>query len=140
MRYTTLKGMGATQTKPLDYYADRQKSHGCMWGGEASLELNGVVFHFQLWHHGGDTLTKEQAEQEISLKGVKMDGAYYDAYWHTFMTEDAIWLHKEGWFGCNKELENNRVVRMRRNYNFDRNEEADEGELTRLGFVKVVGR
>jgi len=142
VRATTLLNQGATIVQPLKWNRARAKVSGYMWSGSLELEKDGVTYHFNMWHHGGDEMSEADVLEAISLKAITVDGKYYDIYWHTVMTEDEIYLHPEGWFG-NKRLEKevDRVVK-RANYNFARNSLSQEQKnaLVELGFRKLERR
>lgn len=139
MRYITLINSGAKEVKPLTFYRGREKVQGYMYGGDAVLELSNIRFHFQLWHHSGNTITKKQVEQKISLKGITIKDKYYDVHWYAIMTEKEIYLHPKGWFH-NDELRSNSLVKKRGNYNFMRDNLSisDEAELYKAGFFKLI--
>lgn len=135
MYYKKLLEKGAKAIKPLEWHPDREKASGRMWGGHGELELNDMLFIFEMWHHGGDAMTEDQAMDAISLKSIRVDGKYYDVHWYTIMTVDAIYLHTTGWFYDKKLGE--AIKGMQTNYNFDRSAGIDEAKLIALGFIKL---
>ena len=139
MNLNKLISKGAKFTKKLTYEAHRPKTSGYMWGGDAVVILNGITFYFEMWYHGGDTITEEEARGEIALKGIRYKGKFYDTYWHTFMTEDEIWLHPTGWFN-DRKLDASPLIEGRANYNFQRDVMNAETRktLAELGFTRIV--
>ena len=106
-----------------------------MWRGRCEVILNGITFSFEMWHHGGDIMSRQEAIKAMSLKGIYVLGKYYDIYWHAVMSEDEIWIHPNGWFQ-DKELSD--LVGDRANYNFDRETEIDRRKLEVLGFSRII--
>ena len=163
MRAIELIESGAKIVKPLDYYPSREKASGRMWGGDLTLEKDGITYHFEMWHHGGDEMSPEQALENVSLKGITKDGKYYDTYWYTLMDEDSILLYPKGWFRdkereevCSKLSSEDVLKHMvreeewvggkktheikKKNYNFARDNFSPKQEkaLQKIGFIKIV--
>lgn len=118
----------------------RAKSHGAMWEGNAKLEKDGVIYYFQLWHHGGEKESEESCRQYLSLKGIKIDGKYYDTHWHCIFTDEHIYLHENGWFDDRElELGEHPLIKKRPNINFavSKLSNGEKEQLIGLGF-KIV--
>ena len=139
MRLNKLLDLGASYTEPLVFGKSRPKASGYMWQGRATVELNGIKFYFELHYHGPDEMTEEEVKKVISLKGVCYDNGYYDVYWYTILTEDSIWLLKEGWFRDERIKKRSPLICNKGNYNFQRDtlSDEDEEELVRLGFIRL---
>jgi hypothetical protein len=131
--------LGAEAIKEPSVYRGRGKAYGYMWGGDARLKLNDVEYYFELWHHGGDLETTESLLDHFRLKGIGVEGKYYDTYWYTIISVNGIWLHESGWF-YNHTFSKHELIKRRGNPNFHRPEytEAEEKELEKLGFRKLI--
>lgn len=142
MRYSTLKELGAREIEPLHYGAARAKSHGYMWGGHAVLQLGTSKYHFDLWHHGGDEMSPQEAAEHIPLKGIETPSKYYDIHWHALLTNNEIWLHPKGWFhSSNEEQARMEYIRRRTNYNIDRTPDDFSRDMAvTAGFYLLISR
>lgn len=138
MRYNKLKNIGAIEVEPLQYSHSTPKASGYMYVGQARLSYRTMLFDFFLWHHAGDEVTQEEVEREISLKRIFFEGRWYDVHWHTIMSEDEIYLHREGWFGNNILHEKLRPIQV--NYNIDRTpqQKINPIELLSMGFIRII--
>jgi len=76
-----------------------------MWEGSAIVRLNGFEFYLNMWHHGGDELTLEQAYENCNLRGIKNleTGKHYDTHWHCVQVGGKVFLHPTGWFKLNEK-------------------------------------
>lgn len=135
--YNKLLELGAVVVEEPRIRADRQKFFGRMWGGRASLELNGEQFNFELWHNGGDTETVESLLPHFSLKGISnSDRIGYDCHWHTVITPWGIlYKDKEGWFR-NRELD--KLVGSHNNNFPERVTEAEVERLLSIGLQWLI--
>ena len=134
-----LLAIGATYLQEPVVSPDRCKVEGRMWDGTCSLELGNLKFAFRLWHHGSMEETLESLIPEFSLKGLKIDDKYYDLGWYALITNEAIWLHKKGWFR-DMELRENPLVLRQGNINFNRPiyTKDEQKQLRALGFKQIV--
>jgi len=128
----------------IELYRSRPKSHGYMWDGRVELRhpSPGLEFVCKIWYYGGDTVSGTEALRVATVKGVRFEGIYYDAYWHCILATDSVWLHKEGWAGFEPDRRAlaGRIAHWQKNPNLHVSEltEADKAELGSLGFVCVL--
>lgn len=150
---------GASVVDELHYYPDREKVSGRMWGGNITLKKDGIEYHFKMWHHGGYSMTPDEALSEMDLEGVRTkDGEYHDAYWTTIQGKDgSLYLHskKNGWFGDRslegklfkdtlgkKTGEDKAVFEYHQNYNWQEGDDITpevSRKLRDLGFIQIAG-
>ena len=140
--YKDLIQKGAKVVAPLKYYAARSKVCGCMWEGEATLELDRVEYYLKMWWHGPDPdkMTQEMAEEVCSLYGMQVGGEWLDTYWHTICRDGMLWYHPEGWFRNRKlkELVEGDVWHPRENDCLKRSRPFDVQLAKKLGFLRIL--
>lgn len=114
----------------------RAKVIGAMWGGRGQLVKGDIVVDLLMFTHS----VSEPPLDEMSIKGVQVGGEYFDIHSHTFMTEDALWLHETGWFDWTREERSNLWDQLggERNYNSERSRPVPDETLRRLGFRPVI--
>jgi hypothetical protein len=137
--FKILEDKGAEVIK-FDYYPDRGKVSGRMWGGSAELKLDDTIYYLKLWWHGPeDDPGKEKIKEQLSINGIEYNGKYYDIYWHTWISDEGIFLQPEGWF-YNRELREKieKELPYRTNYNFEYNKQTPCDALCKLGFIEIL--
>lgn len=128
--------------KDFEFYPDRAKVSGRMYGGRATAEINGIIFHLELWYHGGDNETKESLIDKLSIKAITIGDQFYDIGWYCIITQNELWLNKDGWFGFEPEQEELQKFAHNQmgttNHNFPQNVVVDSAAAIERGFVRIL--
>jgi len=134
MNLLRLRELGAEVTEPLKPAAVRPKAEGYMYEGYAKARLNDVEFHLMLYWHGPEERPQQKVfEKHCYVKGIIVDGVYYDCHWYCVWVGDVCWLHSKGWFGFENEK-----VKLRKAAEEFRRLGASDNKLTELGFRRIL--
>lgn len=111
------------------FHRNREKAFGFMWGGSCDVEINGAKIHLELWHHGGDTETKESVKPHYTIKMVNGK----DAYWYCCWDNESLWIHPTGWFK-DHNLED-AIPKVNPNFTW---RILDYPRMVELGFIRLI--
>lgn len=122
----------------FEFYPDREKVSGRMYGGEAIAILGDYEFHLKLWHHGSDNETKESLLPHLCIKSlIDKYGQYFDSYWHFLWSDSEAWLHPSGWFNDSpvKSALQSQFGEWFPNSNAP--QKFDSSKFAELGFIRI---
>lgn len=114
-------------------YKLRKKVYGWMYEGNGVLQKGNITFNIFLYSHIQEEEPKCIPIDEFAIKNVRINDEFYDAYWHLYMSENEIWINKEGWFKTGK-----RPPFMTANYNFSRDKQVSQDVLKEYNFEPLI--